>query len=388
MPYILDISTAVPEFTIEKEDLERFYSDVADTNDNGYFLKKLGFLNRKTMINRRHSCIPDYNGKNYELYTNGNYEPSVNHRLKLYKEKILPLASKAIDKLFNQTGLRPEDVTHLITVSCTGHFAPGMEFVIAEHYGISHVEKTAVNFLGCYAALKALKQAQYIASANPDACVLIVCAELCSLHFFPSFADEEILANLLFSDGAAATIVCGEKSKHLHNKIVFNIDEIGSAIIPGTKKLMTWDITTSAFRMFLSKQIVSSIRENIQPVLQKFLKNKSDEINHWAVHPGGVKIVEAVQQAMGLNRASLNYSYDVLKDYGNMSSPTILFILQKVFNEIKGDPSQLNKKIFSCAFGPGINVEMITMTSIKMEAKIHAVNTQDHTQTLSYAIQE
>jgi len=239
MSYILDISTAVPEFKIEKEDLVRFYSQVIPPEEVNTLSKKLNFLNNKTKINTRYSCIPDYKGNACELYTEGNYKPSVEKRMELYKKKILPLSIKAIDKLLLKTSVKPRDITHLITVSCTGLAAPGFEFLVAEQYGLQHTEKLAVNFLGCYAAVKALKHAHYIAQANRDACILIISAELCSLHFYPSVSDQDIIANLLFADGEAAVIVCGNENKHTKYKVVLSIDAIGSSYIPDTLELMT-----------------------------------------------------------------------------------------------------------------------------------------------------
>ncbi|MGZ3901192.1 MAG: type III polyketide synthase, partial [Bacteroidia bacterium] len=339
MSYIIDISTAVPEFTIEKNDLERFYSDISPHDDKGYFIKKLSFLNRKMAIDRRHSCIPDYNGSIFELYKNGNYEASVTDRMDIYKSKILPFASRAIDKVFLSSKVNAAEITHLITVSCTGLFAPGMEFLISEKYGFNNIEKWAINFSGCYAAMKALKQANHIAKAEPDACVLIVCAELCSLHFYPSFTDEDLVANLLFSDGAAAAIICGEQNKHVKDRVCLQINDTGTGIVPNTADVMTWNISSSAFRMFLGKEVVNAIRENVEEVIRNFLKDKSDSITHWAIHPGGVKIVEAVQQAMDLERVQVAESFDILKNYGNMSSPTILFILSKMLNDLKCNSS-------------------------------------------------
>lgn len=132
MSYILNISTAVPEYQIGKEDLTRFYLQAFNPDETKHFTKKLNLLSNKTKINTRYSCIPDYKGNEYELYTNGDFKQPVEKRMELYKEKIMPLASKAIDKLMLQTDIQPHDFTHLITVSCTGLMAPGLEFMIAE----------------------------------------------------------------------------------------------------------------------------------------------------------------------------------------------------------------------------------------------------------------
>ena len=364
MSYLLDISTAVPEFSATKEELVTFYAKSLAFEGIPDISKKLRLLCKKTKIHNRNSCVPDFNNKTYELYDAGNCQQSVEKRMAVFKQKVMPLTIKAIDPLLSTNNLPPQDITHLITVSCTGLFSPGLEFLIAEQYGLQHTEKVALNFLGCYAAIKALKHAHYIAQSNPDACVLIVCVELCTLHFYPSAADEDILANLLFADGAAASIVCGNNSKHLKNKVVLNIDAIGSVYIPNTLDLMTWNISSSAFRMYLSKHIVKSIKENIAPVVTDFLKNQADVIAYWAIHPGGIKIVEAVKDSLHLSDSNVEDSIEVLQQYGNMSSPTILFIIEKILHKIKNSESKKDKQLFACAFGPGLSIEMIQFTSV------------------------
>ena len=382
MSYILDITTAVPEYCIEKEDLLRFYPQACQLSDVNLFRQKLNFLYGKTKIDKRFTCIPDFTGQGLELFTNGNYEQSIEKRMSVYKEKALPLASKAIDKLFLDTAVKPEEITHLITVSCTGLSAPGMEFLVAERYGLQHCEKIGLNFLGCYAAMKALKQAHYIADSNKGACILVVCVELCSIHFFPSEVDEDIVANLLFADGAAAVMVCGEKNEHVKNKVVLKIGDIGSTYVPDTFELMTWNVTSSAFRMFLSKRIVNTIKKNIHSVVHDFLRGKESEIDYWAIHPGGVKIVEAVQEELKLTYENVEDSLYVLQQYGNMSSPTILFILNDIFNKIKTRENTESKKIFSCAFGPGLNIEMICFSSLNTDT-----TTKTNFVTTNHAIQ-
>jgi len=274
------------------------------------------------------------------------------------------LATSAIDKLFKESSVKPADVTHLITVSCTGLMAPGLEFLVAEQYGLQHTEKSAVNFLGCYAALKAIKQAHYIAQSNPEACVLIVSAELCSLHFYPSADEEDIIANLLFADGASALFICGNKNEHVQNNVVLQIDDIGTGYIPNTADLMTWNLSSSAFRMHLSSKVVSAIKDNIHESVTNFMGSAIAETDHWAIHPGGVKIIEAVKESLHLTDDNIADSMSILQQYGNMSSPTILFILNRIFNKIKVLKSEENKNVFACAFGPGLNIEMIRLSLV------------------------
>lgn len=369
MSYILNISTAVPEFKLEENELVSFYSKAVNSEDPDRFLQKISYLNRKTRINSRYSCISDYKGEEIELFTDGNYLQPVEARMEMYRKKIKPLATKVIDKLFAECTARPADVTHLITVSCTGLMAPGLEFYLAEHYEFEKVEKIGVNFLGCYAAVKALKLAHYIAQANPKACILIVSAELCSLHFNPSVVDEDIIANLLFADGAAAVIMTGDKNPHAKNKTVLKIDDMSTAFIPNTADLMTWNITSTAFKMFLSADVVSAIKSNLQEVVDDFLGSSKSRIDYWAIHPGGVKIIDAVKESLGLDNSHVEDSMNILQNYGNMSSPTILFILSSMLEKIKAGEFDNSKKIFSCAFGPGLNVELLSLSSVNTSVK-------------------
>ncbi len=377
MSSILSISTSVPGFSANKEDFLRFYTGALKPSDPASFSHKLNFISLKTKIEKRYSCIPDFQGGASELFKGEGKVPSVEERMDIYKEKIIPLATSAIDKVFKDTGLKPSDITHLITVSCTGLTAPGIEFQLAEHYGLQHAEKIGLNFLGCYAAIKALKQAHYIASAEPHSCVLIICVELCSLHFYPSEIDEDIVANLLFADGASAALVCGDKSSHIEKKIVLRLEDIGSAYIPDTFDLMTWDISPTHFKMHLNKNIASVIKENILPVVTDFLKGHITEMDFWAIHPGGVKIVEAVRDKLNLTEENVEDSMNILKNYGNMSSPTILFILKSIFDKIKKSEEDEPKKIVACAFGPGINIEMLRLSSVNTAFQNTAIVT-DH----------
>ncbi len=362
MSYLIDISTAVPEFEITQDDMYRFYVQSLPLTVNENFLWKLNLLCQKSGIKKRYSCIPDFNLKAFELYTENNYRSRVEQRMKKYAEKVLPLAIRANDQLIESTGLRKEEITHLIVVSCTGMLAPGFELLLAEKYQLQHTEKIAINFMGCYAAVKALKQAKYITSAEPEACVLVVCAELCSLHYAPPVTDEDVISTLLFGDGAASALICGQSHRLVQNNITLQFTGIGSACIPGTADLMTWDIGSYSFKMFLSKEIAEAIGNHINYVVTNFLKNK-EETDYWAIHPGGIKIIQEVKKQLQLDDSQIKDSYDILENYGNMSSPTILFVLKHVLEDIKKNNDGNQKKIFACAFGPGISVEMLSFIS-------------------------
>lgn len=383
MSYIVDIATAVPKYSVSNTELINFYSTAVETSGLDSINRKLNIISAKTKIKNRYSCIPDFNGTSKELFTDGKYEQTVERRTEVYKEKIMPLAISAIDKLLRQTNCKPNEITHLITVSCTGVFAPGFEFLVADHYSLRHTEKLGLNFLGCYAAVKAMKHAHYIASAVPSACILIVCAELCSLHFNPSITDDDILSNLLFADGAAAALVVGDEHEKSVDKTVLDISAISAASIPHTHDLMTWDISSTAFKMHLSKYIADAIRENVSGAINEFIHEASSTADYWAIHPGGVRIVNAVKGSLELTENDVQDSLAILENYGNMSSPTILFVLQRIFDKLKKDPDNENKNIVTCAFGPGLTIEMMNLTVVNTTVKSKVTKTHS-----DYAIQK
>lgn len=371
MAHLLDIHTALPSYANDKEGLLAFYNTALEATGLPDISKKIRFLLDKTKIDTRYSCVPDFenqaNNQANELFLNQDYRPSIEKRMEVYKQKIVPLASKALGPILANNHIKPQDVTHLITVSCTGLYAPGLEFELAALHGLEHTEKLGINFLGCYAAIKALKHAYYIANADPNACVLLVSAELCTLHFLPSVVDEDVIASLLFADGAAAALICGDQSTHLKGQKTLKIDAIGSACIPVSSSLMTWDLGSSAFKMYLSRELVTTISEHITQVVDDFLGENRSQMDYWAIHPGGIRIVEAVKEKLGLTDLNVADSMEVLRAYGNMSSPTILFILERMLTNIRKSGSADDQKVFACAFGPGLTVEMMQFSSKNLE---------------------
>ncbi len=370
MPYILDIATAVPEYKIDNNQVLNFYSRFLEKSDGGPVKEKISLIIENSKISTRYSCIPDFTGNGCELFSDENYNPSIEKRMVLYSKNVVPLSVKAIDKVFEQTGLSGCDITHIVTVSCTGLLAPGLEFYLSEHYGLQHADKHTINYMGCYAALKAINYANHITRSVTDACVLIVCTELCSLHFNSSIAMEDIVANLIFADGAAAMILCGDKSNIPDHKPALRIDRIGSACIPDTLSLMTWNITPYAFRMHLSRKIANAIRDSIKIETDRFFENDKSEIAHYAIHPGGIRIINAVKEGLHLSDDDIAFSLDILERFGNMSSPTVLFILKSHFDSIKSGKGKGNNSVFACAFGPGLNIEMLYLTPVNIPPPI------------------
>lgn len=334
----------------------------------GEFMKKYMVLDDKrrrwvdqlvlqSQIRFRHSVIPDY-GKNFEDFTfyPNNPElspfPGVGRRMAYYKEKALPLAVEAANACLNNADTEVRTITHLIVVSCTGMYAPGLDIELVQTMGMrGNVERTCINFMGCYAAFNALKVAATITQANPDARVLIVCVELCSLHFQKEGADtSNLITNMLFGDGASAALIEGKKKE---GKLTLAMINFASDLIPEGASDMTWEISDFGFVMNLTNKVPSMLSKGVESVFKQ-LNDQNVYIDHYVFHPGGPRVLEALQAACHLENAALNGSYEILKEYGNMSSATLFFILQRL---IRNAGVKSGEYILSAAFGPGLTCE-------------------------------
>ncbi|MEQ9424425.1 MAG: type III polyketide synthase [Cyclobacteriaceae bacterium] len=356
--YITSIGTANPGEAIPQSQIADFMLHGLELTDHQQ--NRLKLLYRATGIRQRFSVIPDYglNGKPFQFYnkTKGLEPfPTVKQRMHAFRESALNLSVEAI----NDCCKNPEEVTHLITVSCTGMYAPGLDIELVEKLKLKpNVERTAVNFMGCYAAFSALKIAQRITHFDPDAKVLVVCVELCSLHFQKTTDEETILANALFGDGAAAVLIEANAAPG-----GLSIDGFFCDIEPDGKKEMTWGIGDFGFEMRLSEQIPELIEKKIEllttNLLQKIDLNVND-IDHFAIHPGGKKILEVIEDKLGIPRGKNSHSFDVLRNYGNMSSPSVLFVLKSIMEDLNGKDS--GDSILSFAFGPGLTMESMLLS--------------------------
>lgn len=245
-------------------------------------------------------------------------------------------------------------ITHLITVSCTGMSAPGLDLELVEALGLpTTVFRTSINFMGCYAAVHGLKLADALVRSSPDARVLIVCTELCTLHFQQEPTLDNMLSSLLFADGAAAVLVTpdeyagrGLRLKHFYSQVV-----------PKGKGEMTWDLSSTGFRMTLTNYVVDLLRTDFSGLVGNALQEggkQREEVSHWCIHPGGKKILDAIYKSLGFTNGHLDESYAILRQFGNMSSPTILFVLKEMLDKM--DYSRPNC-VFGAAFGPGLTME-------------------------------
>lgn len=361
MSKIISIGTAVPPFKHQQQDILQFMQKVYAMNETGN--RKLKFLYHQSGINTRYSIIQDYNKsindwKFYPQSENLEPFPSLELRMTWYNKHAAPLSVDAIRTCINGK-MNASEITHLITVSCTGMSAPGLDLQIMDLMDLpKNIYRSSVNFMGCYAAIHAMKMADAICKTESNAKVVVVCTELCTLHFQKEPTADNIASGLLFSDGAAAILITPDSQK---NDGWF-INSFYSEVLVKGKKDMAWELSSNGFLMTLSGYVPDLIEEDFEPLVQKALqhagKTKND-IKHWCIHPGGKRIIDAIGKSLQLPSASLQHSYQVMSEYGNMSSPTILFVLQRIMQEYEnGDAGQL----LGAAFGPGLTMETFVLS--------------------------
>lgn len=350
MSYITSIGTAVPEYQYTQDEIAHFMKGYVGADERTDRLIRI--LYSKSAIEQRHSVVPDFSRKNGEHYLFNGQQASMSTRMKLFSEAAPELAIKAAVNALHD--METKSITHIITVSCTGMSAPGLEIQLMQRLGLGEdVIRLSVNFMGCYAAFHAMRIADSLCRSEPNARVLIVCVELCSIHFTKDVTEDNLRANAIFSDGAAAMTISSKPRPGVHWKL----KRFFSRLMPKGMGDMAWEIGDDAFRMKLTSYIPGLVKEGILPLMQGCLSTldlEKADIDQWAVHPGGVKILDAVQDVMSLEGNDLDSSRKVLRNYGNMSSPTILFVLKELWDQI--DPEK-DEAIFAAGFGPGLTLE-------------------------------
>ena len=342
MSKIISIGTAVPEHKHEQKNIFNFMHKVYALNE--IEKRRLKFMYNQSGIDNRYSVIPDYGlpaGEWCFYPATENLEPfpDLELRMSWYNKTAPSLSIAAIENCLAGV-MDKHSITHLITVSCTGMSAPGLDLQVMEAMNLApNIFRTSVNFMGCYAAIHAMKLADAFCKADRNAKVLIVCTELCTLHFQHENTMDNLASSLLFGDGSAAMVVTHDnyESKGLQIKNFY------SEVAFKGKKDMSWELSSSGFLMTLSGYIPDLIEEDFNTLVTHSIENASlskEDITHWCLHPGGKKILTAIQNSIHISERELEHSYNVLKAYGNMSSPTILFVLKEIMEELKKE----NKK--------------------------------------------
>ncbi len=317
---------------------------------------RLESLHRRAGVDRRACAILDDLGCQ-SLYTPDptGHGPSLSQRLSSYTHHAARLALAASRDALERADLDPASITHLVTASCTGFDAPGFDQrLIAELPLTPSVRRTHIGFMGCHAAVNALAVADAFASAHPDATVLLCCSEICSLHYHFSHRIDQIISNALFADGAAAAILNANPSASKSAPPLPTLAGFASAIFPDSAHAMSWRIGDHGFEMSLAASVPATLHAHLPQWLNATLHQHSlspQSVGAWAIHPGGPRIVAAVAGALHLSPAHTDPSLQILRQHGNMSSPTILFILRQLWTH------NLPRPWVALAFGPGLAAE-------------------------------
>jgi len=288
----------------------------------------------------------------YQFYRTGQF-PSTGERMQLYKQVAPMLMYRALDRLALNEDERAS-IRHVIVTTCTGFYAPGLDFDAMRYLGLdSSVERTMIGFMGCYAAINALKQARHIVRSQPQDSVLVINLEICTLHLQESQNLGEVLSFLVFGDGCAASLISARPQG-------LELTDFRAISLANTANLITWHIGDQGFDMVLSGQVPLSVGKALHAHKEDLLND--GKVTQWAVHPGGRSVLDAVEEALDLPATALSHSRDILRRFGNMSSATVMFVLQSIMQS-----SDAGEVGCAMSFGPGLTAE--TMRFVTMGAQ-------------------
>ena len=345
--YLQRIGTATPPHDVHKAFVAFAHNLLREERARSLFLR----MAERSGIDSRYSVLritdetADGSVDAYQWYRLGQF-PSTAERMRLYQRCAPALMRSALDALALSREERRR-IRHVLVTSCTGLYAPGLDFEAIDYLGLDRsTERTMIGFMGCYAAMNALKQARHIVRSQPDESVLVVNLELCTLHLQETQDLNNVLSFLLFGDGCAASLISSEPAG-------LRLESFRALHLEDTADLITWGIGDQGFDMVLSGQVPAAIG--------RALKDHADEWSDllprseaplWAVHPGGRSVLDAVEDGLALHASSLQASRDVLRKFGNMSSATVMFVLQEVMR--RAAPGQAG---VAMSFGPGLTAE-------------------------------
>ena len=347
---ILGIGTSVPSDPISQSRAAEMTSTVAGHTE--VEASKLAILYGLTGVTRRHVAMLDDDEAVPELVSGSADGPSTAWRMSRYEEKVGPMARRAASEALERSGIDFSKLTHLITISCTGFSAPGFDLGLIRDLNLNRsIQRTHVGFMGCHGALNGLRVARAIAGSEPGARILLCAAELCSLHFRFGGDMGQTVTNALFADGAAALVAAPS------NEVAagpWSVVANGSYVIPDSPDAMTWRIGDHGFVMTLSPEVPNHIRNHLLEWMEGWLGQQGltvADVGSWAVHPGGPRILDAVRTTLSLTKDTMTDAREVLSWFGNISSPTILLLIDKLIR--KG----AKRPCVALGFGPGLAIE-------------------------------
>lgn len=335
------IETAVPD----REGHVEFLARLPELTRDAHLARKLGYLGRRSGIHARYTVLDqpfDQNGAPGFYSTRGT--PSTEQRMAVYRREAPRLATRAAAPAL--AGVDPRRVTHLIVTTCTGFYAPGIDIDLVHALGLSEcVCRTIIGFMGCYSAFPGLRLAQSVVRADPNAIALVVSVELCSIHFQTDVTGEQWTPFLIFADGASAALITSQPRG-------IALGDFHTCIEPNRADAMTWDIGNHGYTMTLSPKLPDYVAQVIRRRKTEMLAGTATDKRLWAIHPGGKTVLDAAEKELQLPPTALANSREVLRRHGNMSSPTVMFVLKRFLD----DPKAAGPGC-AMAFGPGLAVE-------------------------------
>jgi predicted naringenin-chalcone synthase len=358
---ILGVGTAVPVNRYTQDEAVEVARVVSCESEDQ--ARVLQVIYRQTHIGHRHMIYnrDDYdevvqtaqeNGGRYRSKNEDDYGPDTADRMALYEREALPMALRSAGQALEESGVPASAITHLVTVSCTGFKAPGFDIGLINELKLPNtVERTHVGFMGCHGAFNGLRVARALADSHSDARILLCATEICSIHYYYPWNPKRIVGNALFADGSAAMV--GVADKHAPKRAWREVAN-GSCLFPDSEYAMEWMIGNHGFEMTLSAKVPNLIANNLRPWLESWLKTHGlniGDIASWAIHPGGPRIIASVEEALGLVEGVAWASREVLTEFGNMSSPTVLFILDRLRR------ADALRPCVALGFGPGLVAE-------------------------------
>jgi predicted naringenin-chalcone synthase len=350
---ILSIGTATPPGRLTQERTAVLGRTFAPTSVAEGAIEA---LHRRTRIDTRASVLVDAASGQQSFYppNDGGDGPTTAARMAVFASESSSLAFEASANALRGAAVEPARVSHLVTVSCTGFASPGVDQLLVKKLGLSAgIGRTHIGFMGCHGALNGIAVAKALASADPAAVVLLCCVELCSLHMHYSDRVDQLIANALFADGAAAAVLAQSTDNHRPE-----VRACRSWLVPGSADLMSWHIGDNGFVMTLAPKVPERLSLVVPGWMDTVLDScglRRTDVGGWAIHPGGPRIVDALASALGMADGSGHDSLEVLRQNGNMSSPTILFILDRMGRKNRPRPW------VAMAFGPGLAAEAVVL---------------------------
>ncbi|WP_340017058.1 type III polyketide synthase [Paenibacillus sp. FSL K6-1318] len=359
---ILGMGTALPAHAVAQSDIaELIASSLQERPDLARFARRIF---KSCGVETRYTVEPSYLGSLEECryLPSGDVSdiPTTEERMNTYKREALPLGIEAAERALKDSGVSPKSITHIITVSCTGQYLPGLDVMLIRHLGLSaRVNRLPLIFQGCAAGLKAIQMARDVVQGAPGSQVLVVCVELCTLHFQPVQDREALFAASFFGDAASSCVVGTPEPQH---KNVLSLGTGYSVLLPDSTEDMTWEVGNLGYDLYLSPRIPKLLGVHLEEELRLLLQSEQlPEL--WAIHPGGRGIVDSVQNVMKLRDEQTKYSRDVLRTFGNLSSNTILFVLNAMREDMKAQEQSSTEGV-AMAFGPGLTAELMKFTYV------------------------